>query len=368
MLYTDSSSMRTIRLYRQLPLLLCLIAVVGCSASVPQTSEPVPPSWYHHLPTESGRIIGYGTGDSYRAAKHEALADLSEQREASVNSQFALLRKSDRNNATTSSIRTIQVESEKRLLSVKDLKQVERSGIHYVALGLDIRPTPQIMAEALQQGWQGDNPRSIQWQGSPYILQGQLIREIEARLQFNPAADHDYPAHVALNRENGRWILSINSVVQPLNDLSHLLEWSRGDVAGYGLQLLDKPTPRLNNGEPFTLVAQQPQGTHFLTLINIYSDGRLTITADNRRVQTTTTIPAEGDGLELIATPLNPNQSDRDLYLALWSQQPIDTTPFMQTQYSIAETEQGYQLHRLLPWIEQQPLLAMHPLYIEIQP
>ena len=347
--------------------LTLVLFISGCASNIEPISSS--PSWFLSLPTQNGRVVGYGKGDSYQSAKHEALADLAEQREALVNSEIALLRKSNPDDSTsTSSVRTIQVQSEKRLTGAKTLQQEELNGLYYIALQLDLRPTPQIIADALKKSLNITSDTRIDWQGSPYLTQGALIQDIHARLNLSESASVLQTIHVSLDRNNDGWFISLNDIVHPLDELDNLLNWKIHTQQGYGLTLKASAEPRIKSGSAFQLQIKQPTEERYLSLFNLYSDGRLSVALDNQPSDQTRLFPDDAAGIELAATPLIPNTLDRDLYLALWSAAPLDTTPFIQTQSVIAERDTAFQLHRLLAWLEEQSLIAMQPLYIEIHP
>jgi len=350
-------------------LVMVLLLLTACSTTISTIQES--PGWYRNLTAEEGRLIGYGEGANYPEAKTNALGDIAEQREVWVASQFNLLRQSSNEKISTATIKTVRIKSEKRLSSVTELKHQQHNNRHYIALQLDLRPIEQIIADKITAA------SNIRWQGATALVHGALLKRVTQRHRNHSDTNRTTTIAVALNRENDRWILNLNNQIVALDALDTLLNWQPYQKPGYDLTLTQKAGKtdyRLQKGTAFRLIPAAPAHTldrgeaEYLTLTNISSDGRVAILLDSTLAKTIKQFPAEDAEREMIALPVNLEIPDRELYLALWSPQPLDLTPYHQTGYRLEKRESDYRHERIIRRLDQQQITAIAPRYIEIQP
>ena len=332
-------------------IVLNFLLVSSCS------SLPGQPDWYNKAPQQDGILTGYGDGQSLADARQMAFSAIAQQIEVNINSQIALVRQFEENELTTKSREVTQLRVNKSLKNVKTVKQLQLGDLYFVALQLDRRPAKVILEHKLDE--KGYLKRDFK--GSPFIVKSPLITSLNT-------SSEGARLSVSLQRREREWYLTLSDILQPLDSLNNVINWDVYPGKSHPIEIVDRNENRLRAGERFQIQLELPKTTQYLTIINIYSDGRLSVLLDNQPVTAQKVIFPNNNELFLEAMPVYPGQADRDTYLALGSIEKIDTTPFPKSTDSIESGESAYVLDKFIQWLDQQKLNSLSSLYIEITP
>ena len=328
---------------------ILLLLLSACS------SMPVEPLWFNQISHQDGIIIGYGSGADAEESRQQAYSAITQQIEVDVSSQTAYVRQSDNDKLTTKTREVTQLKSSRTLKNVQTLHQEQVGDQHYVALQYDQRPLEHILSVKLSALGQAPT-----FSGSPVLTHSRLISALD-----QGGANVTLP--VSLQRKEGQWQLVIDNIIQPIDDLEPVTHWAFNKNPGFNLELLNRTESRLKIGEEFHLSIEIPVGIDYLTLFNVYSDGRVVALLDSQPVSAAKLVYPKSPYL-LEASSITPHQSDRDLYLAVGSDSKIDTTLFRKSSDRPETGEASYNLDKFINWLDAQSIRSISPLYVEIYP
>ena len=340
--------------FRKISILLAFLLVASSCASL-----PIQPDWYNRSLQNDGILTGFGEGQSLSEARLMALQNIAQQIEVNISSQIALVRQFEENELTTKSREVTQLRINKSLKNLKMVNQQQIGDLYFVALQLDRRPVKMILERKLQE--RGYLKRGFV--GSPAVVTSPLITSLSS----DPDGEK---LPVSLQRRDKEWHIAIATldILQPLDDLNNIINWDFDTSKSYPIKLVDRNENRLKAGDRFQIELELPESANYLTIINIYSDGRLSVPLDNQPVNSRQVIFPNEPRLSLEAAPLYPGQADRDTYLALGTTEKIDTTPFRKSTDRAVSGEDAYVLDKFIQWLEQQRLESLSSLYVEIYP
>lgn len=350
-------------------------------ADLAAAGESAAPAWYGTLRTEHRLILlGYGQGPSLKEAKANALNDIAQQIETRIQSETDIRVASGAAGSATEASQSVRTYTSQRLEAAKRLQSEQTSaGQFFVAYSVDLRPRVEVITAALRQKWAGQLPSKIDWRGHQAIVSSEFVMDLDRRL-----TQKDFPAPVrqvnaSLRRSQGQWLLVLNDHIARIgvNDLPSLLNWKeRGSDLLLAMKPLGKSRGRnrLQAGDlfVFTIDAKAPGG--YVTLFNVYPDGRVAVLEDSRKLSTSQQVPSreqQQEGQALEAYTVEPGKTAQDIFLAIRSSRALDTTRFQAIVGEHAEPVKGegsYQLDRFLRWLDKQDVLAMSVLRVEVHP
>gem|GEM_PF-7100286 len=328
----------------------CAIILSSCQ------SRPSTPIWYNSMSVEDGVLLGYGQGENLQEAKQMAFSTIAQQFGVEIESEMALVRQFGDDELKTNAREVTQIRFNRSLKNVTTIQETQVGNTYYVALKVDQRPLRVIIDSKLREkGYQA--PR---FAGSQILTTSPLLSSLQAETPENTLS-------ASLQREEGQWQLVIADIVQPVEDLTDLLNWNSQPHDALSLSIVGKSENRVKSGERFQIGLNLPTDSSFLTIFNIYSDGRLTVALDNHSVgDTRFTFPNKP--LYLQAESIYPDQFDRDTYVAIVTPDRVDTTRFKKSSSNMITGENAFMLHTLIEWLDRQPITAMSALNIEIYP
>lgn len=264
--------------------------------------------------------------------------------------------------------RTIRAEATHHIKDWR-VRQSEQTGDrHFVEIVLDRRPAPVVIAEKIRNSL-GSAPQAVTWQGPETLINGDLTGAIESNLLSDDGKTVSVELH--LERLDERWYLRVRlegdesfHVVLDEPDFAKLFGFESGDreeVIQLSLRPLDilRGYNRLRVGDYFVFeVATRSKG--YVTLFNIYEDGRISILDENLPAEKDASIKIPTDeeqakGAAFMAFPIEHNHPTQDLYLAVLSTSPLPTSGFQRLleESPPVEGESSYQIHRLLRWLDE---------------
>ncbi len=314
------------------------------------------PLWYNQLPSVDGILLGYGQGKELSEARQMAFSSIAQQFGVEIESEMAVVKQFGQHQLRTSAREITQVKVDQKLKNVMTIKEEKINGAYYVALQVDERPLKLVIEGKLKEkgyinpGFKGPDP----------IVKSPLVSALQSEAP-------DVFLDISLQRKADQWQVAIADILQPVDDLSEVVLWNQSSGSQLGLRLLSTPENRIKAGNSFKIRIDTPNLSGYVSLFNIYSDGRLTIALDNAKVAASSIIFPDPP-LSLKASSLIIGASDRDTYVALLSDQRIDTTQFRKSGNQVVQGEDAYQLHKFLSWLTKQPVIEIAALNIEIYP
>jgi hypothetical protein len=321
------------------------------------TSTLGKPDWYDKSSSSDGIIRGYGVGEDENQARQDAYKSISEQIEVRVTSQTALIKKFDNDQISTQTREITQLKSTHILKHVETIHLEQVAELYYIGLQQDRRPIKQQLESKLNEL----GVTAPTFSGSPVITNSTLMKSL--------GSESGVKLPVSLQRKEYQWYLAIGELLQPIEDLADVTNWSIKPNSSMTISLVGKDENRLKSGEDFQLSINSQNDINYLTVFNIYSDGRVVTLLDNKSISTLTTLyPETGSENQLIASPIMPGQKDRDLYLTIGTKRKIDTTLFSKTTALLETGEESFNLHKFINWLDSQSVVSIAHLYVEIFP
>lgn len=324
--------------------------------------------------------VGYGEADNFQAAKQHALQDLAESLGESVISirSEGVTRKKDtevyREFHEEFSIQLrIKLDQAERICEDLDTPTTKV----YVVYKVDRRTLQQKLADKLLNQWMRV-PATIHWQGPRALVESRLVVSLTQLLTRNANQSNTIELPVALTRMHGRWYLEVDGEMEPIGQLGllDLLNWEVMEEGQLVLELLKVEagkahqwaSKRFKAGDEFKIAIKsgtKHQG--YITLFNIYPDGRVAQLLPSSTLNASAVLPKEG---VFISELLNSGEPVLDTYIALFSEKPLDVTVFRQLEADagLVEGEMAYGLDRFVSWLDGVDAFAIKAIHVETTP
>ncbi|MCG5547533.1 hypothetical protein [Halorhodospira halochloris] len=332
-----------------------------------------PPQWYvdrERPPSESLMRIGYGSAESWELAEAKALEDISRQlgvRVEVAEEDISYMEIQDKQQHVEEQYRReARMEAAHYIKDWEVIKEEDIDGKYFIALRLDQRPSPIVIAEKIAERLDSI-PERIVWEGAEWLTEGEFIEGIER--QLSGSNDGSVAVYLELKRLDEQWRMAVEPEGKDIfhipldeSDIANLLSWPGGsDAEMVELRLKpdeDRGYNRLQVGDWFVFEVASEQGG-YLSLFNIYEDGRISVLEDNARVDSHIAIPSEEEqeqGHAFRAYPIQAGEITQDYYMAVLSEQRLSTADFQKIldESPPVAGEDAYQLHQLMQWLETQ--------------
>jgi hypothetical protein len=322
----------------------------------------------------SAMLLGYGSGKTVSEAKQQALYDIANQIEVDVSGESTSKSKKINNTVNTEFSQKVKTRATALLSSVEiacsDIN--DPSGQYHFTLRYDQRDLVDILADKLIESfWQG-KPAKINWQGPALIVQSDFIKQINRQL-IDKKSSQQLSIQIKLFRKDNAWYLALNQVTTRIKEkhFAQLLNWNALTTANIAIDLHNEfgktISTHMQEGNEFRFLVKAKH-SGYLSVFDIYEDGRVTKIRDNMPIDKILTLPEHQGSFS--AGLLVPNQSTRDQYVFLISKEKIDTAAFRQlmVEEDSTQDQKNYTLSLFLYWLDQQAILASATLQIETVP
>jgi hypothetical protein len=205
-------------------------------------------------------------------------------------------------------------------------------GVVYALYEFDSRSLTEKIISQLVKGHEEDGYSHINWQGNTGIARSTVFQRVESSL-LNPKGDI---AHftLELTQVDGIWSLLVNRVKYQLSpiDLADIISSIKGSDSDLSIKLIDKNLESKSSfidKEPFTMSVKCKGPAKYMSVFNVYEDGRVAQLEDSKPCENRT-MPEIGiyqSGL------LIPNEAAMDIYLVVRSDKPLQFTTLIDGQY-----------------------------------
>jgi hypothetical protein len=300
------------------------------------------PEWFatqRYQPQKANVFVGYGLAKTLSQARSQAQEDIASQLQisvdASVSSQSKRLDEGESQNLQMS----LKVQSYAVLSDIQTLKVEESEGMFYVVLSYE---NLDVITKLSQQVKQLEcEPQ----EKNPYLLQTPLYKSIAKHFGCRP--------HVALKRKDRVWYLKHQHALVSLSpsDLEELFVSMPGNVLNF---TSTQRTLYEGDSFSFTLLSNQ-QG--YVTILSVYENGIVTVLSPSRTLgaKQMRQIPDAKDALYFEAGVINEGEDTYDLYVAIYTKKPLNTSRFEYADEELAQSESAYKFDELIE------LMAEHP-------
>lgn len=341
-------------------LTLFLAACGGVQGGGPQTRREAlsppsePPAWYTTLRSDRHTLRGVGEGASPEEATARARAAILNEMEVQITSEFQVLTVQQGESVAR------RVQEDIRSVSARKMGRSEKihnevwQNRYLVGVEVDIRPDKEILASRILETWRKEGkplPARVTLQGPKALVEGPLARYLEGRLA-SPGGEGERSGHLDLSRSQVGWVLIVFGEVLNIAETTELFDFSACQKSGLRLSLESpdgKPlSTRLKTGTPFVFRARGSGEGGYVSLINLYPDGRVSLAAENMKVEGKSPRIPEAP-LYLETATLKPGVASLDLYLFLFSKDPLELTRFRHLVEGggFVEGEDSYKAHEL---------------------
>lgn len=358
------------------PLLLLSLAACG-SKSV---SGPVPdlhPDWYVSLRSEKNILRGVGEGESLAEADAMALADISRQMQVHVKSRIESRTEDTDGSVHRRVAQEVALETSRQIHRADRTYHAPRSGVHYVALEVDLRPDADILAERIRRRWGGEGlslPETLNLEGPKALTQGEMARRLR-QLLTSPEGSGTRSLPLSLSRRDGGWVLGLCSESLPIAEVKGLFDFSvhtSGDMELFMENPSGKRYPnRLHHGDEVVFRMEGPFASGYLSLFNVYPDGRVSLMEDNLGVKGGGARIPEPSGEYFTNAILEPGVAQLDTYVAVLTQRPGSLVRFrhLSDVEGLMEGEGSYGAEVLADFLDRLPEdSAVSVLVVETRP
>ena len=242
-------------------------------------------------------------------------------------------------------------------------------GTKYVALEYVIVPFEHTFARDLKLAEPKIGPcKGVHFSGNRMLASSSCVKGVRDALITmlendgllrEDAGDKRLRVLMEVRREG--YYLCIGSVCKRLKG-DDLLDLVAGAVESDAsrFSLLDRKGNTLEEGEKFLFQFRAP-GDGYVTLFNVYEDGRVALMEKNLPVKQEEAIVLpprtsfeRSGGDALLATPLEGHRHTRDLYVTVWSEEKVSIVDYVEVDDVPVSGEPAYTLDTLLELLYEQ--------------
>ena len=308
---------------------LIVLLFVACANTKPQAY----PQWYKHRELQSAvkyEIIGYGQGKTFKEAQGNAKEDIAYVLISKVDSSFTSTTSTDNDTFSKKSQSRLKITSKLNLHNVKTMKQEQINNIFYVALkyeNLDL--AYRIISTVGKVECSQNIPNS-------YLLQTPLIKKLTASI----GCELDFK----LDRRNAAWYLKYKEHLFLLSDD----EFEELYVSKTNDNFVFTSSKRiLRDGDSFYFTLNSKR-EGYVTLLNVYENGIVTLLQPSIPIKNTLQVPSKDSDNYFEAGLVKEGVNTYDLYVAIYTKEPLDMSRFEYANEDLAESELAYKFDELI--------------------
>lgn len=311
-------------------LLACAAFVfMACSPDAQPPHAIKPPLWYgveNALNLSSYEVVGFGEGKSLAEALAHAKEMIAQKLQSRVESSF----ESMSTNESSISKAKLKVTSALTLDALQTLKQEHANDLFYVALSYKNLDFAQRVKEQLGAMACEDAPQN------PYLAKTPLFKKLNAAL----GCKKDFRLH----RQNKAWYLTLDTHLFLLGEgeFEELFIATKSGAFGF---IASKQV--LQEGESFHFVLSANEAG-YVTLLDVYESGVVTLLQPSVKLEKTLRIPSVESAYEFEAGVLEAGRDSHDLYVAFFTDEPLDMSRFTYANEDFASDENAYKFDELL--------------------
>ena len=291
------------------------------------------PKWYKNreqLSAQKYEIIGYGQGKTIKEAEGTAKEDIAQTLISKIDSTFTSV--STDTKSTNKS--DLKITSKLNLHNVKTIKQEQKDNIFYVALKYKNLDLAYRIISTI--GNVECNKNIVK----NYLLQTPLIQKLTSSI----GCELDFK----LDRRNEAWYLKYKEHLFLLSDdeFEELYVSTKNDTISM------KPNKKvLYDGDSFYFTFNSKK-KGYITFIDVYENGIVTLLQESAPIKNILQIPSKKSENYFEAGLVKEGQNTYDLYIAVYSEKPLDMSRFMYVSEELAKSEVAYKFDELIQFLK----------------
>ncbi len=300
---------------------------VGCAGETPKPTAA--PTWYTNqsLPViNKYDVVGYGQGTTLNEAQANAKEAIAQSMVSKVDSSFSSVATDE----GSSSKSELKITSNLNLQNVQTLRQKQINGTFFVAMtyeNLDLAYRVKTTLGDMQCSDESVNT---------YMRQTPLFNSILASTQC--ALD------LRLNRRNGAWYLTYKESLFLLSDDE--FEELYVSTSNNSFEFSSSKNVLMDGDSFFFTFNAKQEG--YITLLDVYENGIVTLIQASTPIKDSLQIPSKESSNYFEAGTLKEGEDTHDLYVALFTEKPLEMSRFTYADEDLASSESAYKFNELI--------------------
>jgi len=317
--------------------ILASMFIIGCGNPKPTQKLTKAPTWYTHHQLHSKvkyEVFGYGQGSTLEEAKANAKEDIALTLISKVDSSFTSTTITNNDSYTRKEKASLKVTSKLSLHNLKTIKQEQQGSVFYVALKYKNLDLPYRVKTTI-----GDytcNDEKI----DNYLQETALLKKLSSSL----GCELDFK----VDRRNEAWYLKYKEYLFLLSDD----EFEELYVSTSSEHISMKSSKKvLYDGDSFYFTFSSKK-SGYVTFIDVYENGIVTLLQESTPIKSTLQIPSKKSENYFEAGLVEEGQNTHDLYIAIYSEKPLDMSRFNYASEELAESEVAYKFDELIEFLK----------------
>ncbi len=307
---------------------------------------PKIPKWFierTYQPSKSYEIIGYGMGDSLKEAMLRSKEDIAGQLMTEISSsKKSRLYEKDGELSSSMDIK-IDAQIHTVLSDTKPLRMETVGDQYFVAMLYEnLKLSQRFIKKAGKIECIGHAP-------NPYLALTPMYKEIKKEA----GCDIDF----SLVRKDKVWYIAYKSTLVPIApvDYEDLFISSKQSPI-----MLSASNWMLKEGDEFYFSLSSSENG-YVTLLIVYANGITAIVEPSMKIEKgkQVRIPPEESETYFEAGLLNKGQPTHDLYIAIFSQKPIDVSRFEMSADKVVKGESNFKADELIRMLSRYPFTTL---------
>ena len=313
---------------------LITLLLTACGTTLPKPQLQTYPKWYENRTlhsTAKHEIIGYGEGKTIKEAESLAKEDIAKTLISKVDSTVSVTKNSSGSEFNKNTLSKLTVSSKLNLHNLKTLKQEQNNGIFYVALKYENLDLAYRIKSAT------GNFECTKQNNNSYLLKTPLIQKLTASL----GCELDFK----LDRRNEAWYLKYKEHLFLLSDDEFEELYTTVKNTDDFEFISNKRV--LTDGDSFYFTFNSKQDG-YITLLNVYENGIVTLLQPSIPLKNTLQVPSKDSANYFEAGLIKEGVDTYDLYVAIFTKQPLDMSRFEYANEELAQSELAYKFDELM--------------------
>ncbi len=310
------------------------LSFLGCGGTSPTPEIESNPSWYMEqtLKTDTKyEIIGYGEGSNLDEAKANAKEDIAQKLSSNVQSSMSIIS----NDEGSKSNANLNITTNINLVNLKTLKMQEVNSSYFVALKYENLDLAYRMKKSF-----GDT-KCENGDVNSYIKNTTIFQNITSAVGCELS--------IKLQRENSAWYLTYKEQMFLLNNSEFEQFYESINNQKYTFMANQKV---LKDGDSFYFNLSSDEMV-YVTLLDVYENGIVTLLQDSILIDKKLQIPSKDSQSYFEAGLVKENQDTHDLYVAIFTKEPLDMSRFEYANEELASSELAYKFDQLINFIDK---------------
>lgn len=335
--------------------LVLTVWAFGCRTAA--TPKPCgAPAWFSQTEDDGGLWTGVGEGASLEGARTAALEEISARMGTWVNSQSKGIAERNGTDSVSCFKHQVELESKHRLDNARRLNMERCADRYFVRYAVDMRPPSAVMAESLMDEFPG---KKVMFSGSPALTRSFFAADV-SRIVSGGATEKDSVISVPLSLtcKDGVFFVHGGRLSLPVYDVGAVVDLSVYVTDSVKFNVCERNgavrSTTFKVGDTFVFSVEGTTG--YLTLFNLYPDGRVSLVVANREIKRDKILfpdPSK-DGQVLEASTVTPGSPSVDAYLAVICPSAPDVSDFavLSADGTAVSGDQSFSARVLVDWLD----------------